>query len=227
MARIEIRGVMIPNDYKAYYDYFKEDSTCPADVQKIINTAPNEAHDIYINSPGGVIDVGAEIYTMLRNHSPGVRIHIVGQACSAASVAAMAGHCDMSPVALMMVHCVSTRAAGNHTDMEHCAEVLRTADDAMCQAYVQKTGMSKEEALELMERETWLTAERALELGLIDEIMFEEKTPEKLTASVGFKLPTEEQLNMVKGLAGEKPAFSTSVLQTKINLLRLTGGATT
>lgn len=224
MSRIDIKGAMIPNDYKAYYDHFREDSTCPADVQKIINAAPDEAHDVYINSPGGVINVGAEIYTMLKNHKPGVRIHIVGQACSAASVVAMAGHSDMSPVALMMVHCVSTMAAGNHADMEHCAGMLRTADSAMCQAYVQKSGMSEEEALEMMEQETWLTAERALELKLIDEIMFKEKVPEKLTASIGFKLPTKEQLNMVKELAGsEKSAVSVSALQAKINLLKRKG----
>ena len=92
MARIDIRGVIIPNDYKWYYDWFEEDSTCPRDVQKVIDTYPNEAHDVYINSPGGAIDVGSEIYTMLRGHTAGIKIYITGQACSAASVIAAAGY---------------------------------------------------------------------------------------------------------------------------------------
>ncbi len=230
MARIDIRGVMIPNDYKLYYDYFGEDSTCPRDVQKIIDASPNEVHDVYINSPGGVIDVGSEIYTMLRAHQPGVKIHIVGEACSSASVAAMAGYSEMSPTALMMVHCVSTGVRGNHSSMEHCAEMLRTADRALCQAYMAKAGMTEQEALEMMEHETWLTAQQALDRGLIDAIMFEEEQPEEeqpepMAAAVGFKLPTTEQLNKVRNLAGEQeqPAISIPELQAKLNLLKLKG----
>ena len=101
MARIDVRGVIIPNDYKWYYDWFEEDSTCPRDVQKIIDAYPNEPHDVYINSPGGAIDVGSEIYTMLRGHTAGVKIYITGQACSAASMIAASGYCEMSPTALL------------------------------------------------------------------------------------------------------------------------------
>ena len=63
----------------------------------------------------------------------------------------------------MMVHCVSSGARGNHSDMEHMAEVLRTADQALCTAYTAKTGMSESDALEMMENETWLTAEQGEE----------------------------------------------------------------
>lgn len=221
MARIDIRGIMIPNDYKFYYDYFGEDSTCPKDVQKILDASPEEIHDVYINSPGGVIDVGSEIYTMLRAHQPGVNIWIVGEACSAASVVAMAGHSVMSPTALMMVHCVSTGARGNHAAMEHTAEVLRTADHALCRAYMAKAGMTEAEALEMMEHETWLTAEQALEKGLIDEIMFQGEQTEAIVAAAGFRLPTMEQLNKVRIAAGEKPAFSVSKTQAELKFLAL------
>ena len=90
----------------------------------------------------------------------------------------------MSPTALMMVHCVSSGARGNHSDMEKMAEILRTADDALSNAYVAKTNMSKEEVLAMMEEETWLTAEQAKEKGLIDGIMFEEKESLQLTAYI-------------------------------------------
>lgn len=202
MPRIDIRGVMIPNDYKWYYDWFEEDSTCPRDVQKVLDAlADGDDLDVYINSPGGVIDVGSEIYTLLRKARErcNLKIHIVGEACSAASVAAMAGYCDMTPTALMMVHCVSTsRVSGNHSVMEHTAEMLRTADRAMCTAYMAKSGMTEQEALDMMEHETWLTAQQAKERGLIDAIMFEEQEEAPLVAGPMFKLPTKEQMARIR-----------------------------
>lgn len=203
--RIDIRGEMIPNDYKWYYNYLEIDSTCPNDVSKIVNQAnPGDDINVYINSPGGRVEVGSEIYTLLRDASSrcNVKIYIVGEACSAASVAACAAHCTMSPTALMMVHCVSSGVRGNHLDMEHMAEVLRTADRAMCTAYTEKTGMTEQEALEMMEHETWLTAQQAKERGLVDEVMFEEPEPEEIPLVAGplFKLPTKEQMERVKAL---------------------------
>lgn len=206
MPRIDIRGVIIPNDYKWFYDWFEEDSTCPKDVQKVLDSLNDGDNlDVYINSPGGVIDVGSEIYALLRQAGKrcNMKIHITGEACSAASVIAMAGYADMAPTALMMVHCVSTSyVSGNHSVMEHTAEMLRTADRAMCSAYIEKTGMSEQEALDMMEHETWLTAEQAKARGLIDAVMFEEEEKRPLVAGPMFKLPTKEQMEQVKKLAG-------------------------
>lgn len=222
--KIDIRGVLIPNSYKWYYDWFGEDSTCPRDISNILNLArAGDDVEVYINSPGGVIDVGSEIYTLLREASMqyNVKIYIVGEACSAASVAACAAYSEMSPTALMMVHCVSTGIQGNHTDMEHMAEVLRTADRAMCTAYTEKTGMSEKEALDMMEHETWLTAQQARNRGLVDKIMFEEPEKEEnlMVAGPIFKLPTKEQLERVKGLmnSGEEKGTVIETSKESIN----------
>lgn len=223
--RINVYGVIIPNDYKWYFDWFEEDSTCPRDINNTLNEANGEEIEVYINSPGGIIEAGSEIYTMLRSYKGDVKIYIVGQACSAASIIAMAGHCEMSPTALMMVHCVSAYAGGNHSDMEHMAEVLMTADDALSNAYVAKSGMSKKEVLAMMEKETWLTAEQAKEKGLIDGIMFEEKEPLRLTAS-NFELPSEEKMNRIKTMIEKQETKSGPVFliqKSKLSLLRLKG----
>lgn len=224
--KINIRGVLIPNDYKWYYDWFQEDATCPNDIQQVLDLLQDgDEIEVYINSPGGVIDVGSEIYTLLRNYKDNVKIYITGEACSAASIVAMAGHCEMSPTALMMVHCVSTYAGGNHSDMEHTAEVLRTADKALCTAYTAKSGMSEKDALEMMEHETWLTAQQAQEKGLIDGIMFQEKEESPLVAGPLFSLPTKEQMERVeraiKG-TGEKQG-DTTVCLAQFNLLKMRG----
>lgn len=227
MKRINVYGSIIPNDYSWYYDYFEEDYTCPRNVNKILNEANGDEVEVYINSPGGIIEAGSEIYTALRSYKGNLKIYIVGQACSAASIIAMAGYSEMSPTALMMVHCVSSGARGNHTDMEKMAEVLRTADDALSNAYVEKTGMSKEEVLSMMEEETWLTAEKAKEKGLIDGIMFEEKAPLRLTAS-NFELPSEEKMNQIKKLINkqtsiDESAFLIQKTKAQFNLLKMKG----
>lgn len=225
MKRINVYGVIIPNSYKWFYDYFDEDSTCPKDVSKVLNEADGEEIEVYINSPGGIIEAGSEIYTALREYQGETKIKVVGQACSAASIIAMAGYCEMSPTALMMVHCVSSGARGNHADMEHMAEVLRTADDALSNAYTSKTGLSKKEILDMMEKETWLTAEQAKEKGLVDAVMFEEKEPLRLTAS-NFELPSEEKMNRIKSMIEEQASIDESaflIQKTKLSLLRLRG----
>ena len=224
--RIDIRGSLIPNDYKWFYDFFGDDSTCPRDVQRILNQAAEDDEiEVYISSPGGIIEVGTEIYTALRS-AKNVRIYITGQACSAASIVAMASYCEMAPTALMMVHCVSTTAGGNHSDMEHAAEVLRTADRALCRAYMAKTGMKEDEVLDMMERETWMTAEQAKEKGLVDAVMFEESEAGYMVAGNGFHLPTESQMNQVKKLMEEKAdgkSPSVFLMEQQTELLRLRG----
>lgn len=224
--KINIRGVLIPNDYKWYYDWFKEDATCPNDIQQVLDALQDgDEIEVYINSPGGVIDVGSEIYTLLRSFKDNIKIYITGEACSAASIVAMAGYCEMSPTALMMVHCVSSYTGGNHSDMEHMAEVLRTADKALCTAYTAKSGMSEKDALQMMEHETWLTAQQAHDKGLIDGIMFQEEEKKPLVAGPLFSLPSKEQMEKVGRaikVAGENLSDSAACL-AQFNLLKMRG----
>ena len=228
--RIDVRGNIIRNDYKWFYDYFGEDSTCPRDISKVLDQAADgDDVDVYISSPGGEIASGSEIYTLLRKASERVnlKIHVTGEACSAASVIACAGPSEMAPTALMMVHCVSTYMGGNHADMEHAAEILRTADRALCTAYTAKSGMTEEEALDMMEHETWLTARQAKDRGLIDEIMFEETAAAPLVASGAlFRYPTQEQMDKVRAMmeAHQEPSGEDEAIRQnrQADLLRLT-----
>lgn len=222
MARVDVRGVIVPNDYKEWYDYWGEDATCPRDIAEAVANLPaGEDLDVYINSPGGEIASGSEIYSILRGCDR-VRIHITGQAHSAASIIAMSGWSEMSPTALMMVHCVSTWGGGNHNDFEHTAEVLRTADEALCTAYTSKSGMTKEEALEMMNHETWMTAEKAKEKGLIDAVMFDEQNAYPMAAASGlFRLPTKEQLEMIRK-EKDKNNDALKLAKARLGLINLT-----
>lgn len=190
MAVINIIGDIIPNEWQKFYDHYGWDGCCPRAVKDAIDKASaGEQIDVYINSGGGVVTSGQEIYTALRGDSR-VSIHIIGQACSAASFIAMAGKCDMSPVAMMMVHCASLGyVSGNHNDMETAARQLRTVDRAIAQAYVDKSGMTLEDAIKLMERETWLTANQCVEFGLADGITPAGEPTEGLAVAAAYGAP--------------------------------------
>lgn len=171
MAEILINGDIIPNDDKWIYNWLDWDSTSPNDVRKAIETNPEgEKLTVLINSGGGSVMAGQEIYSMLHGRDD-VEIVIQSLAGSAASVIAMANQSEMSPVAMIMVHNVSMRgASGDYHDMRKNAEILQEMNRALAAAYVAKTGREEDEILKLMDRETWLTANQALELGFVDKI---------------------------------------------------------
>lgn len=185
---IDVRGDIISNDDKWIYDWMEWDSTCPADIRKAITDKPQgELLTVLINSGGGSVLAGQEIYSMLQGRND-VEIKIQSMAGSAASVVAMANKCEISPVAMMMIHNVSmSGASGDYHDMQKNAEILKQMNAALAAAYVSKTGRPQEEILKLMDRETWLTANQALEMGFVDGIIRNE-APQFLNNFCGMRL---------------------------------------
>lgn len=171
---IEIKGDIVSDDYGWIYEWLGYSYTSPSKVANSIKEAKGEPLNIKVNSPGGDVFAASEIYSELRSYKGEVNIYITGIAASAASVISMAGKSSMSPTAQLMVHNVSTTARGDYRDMDHMSEVLKNANDTIANAYMCKSGMSREKALELMNNETYLSAQKAKELGLIDEIMFDD-----------------------------------------------------
>lgn len=202
MVDIDIKGDIIEDDSQWIYDWIGWSYTSPKNVINKLKEANGQPVTLKINSPGGSVFAASEIYTELRNYIGDVNIQIVGLAASAASVIAMAGRSSMSPTAQLMVHNVSTRAGGDYRVMEHTAEILKNANDTIANAYIAKSGMTREEALELMNKESYLSAQKAKELGLIDEIMFD-NMQSRLTNNVNLGLYNslssipEEILNLI------------------------------
>lgn len=127
---------------------------------------------VYINSPGGDVFAGADIYTMLREHKGKVTVKVTGIAASAASVIAMAGNPVLiSPVGNLMIHNPWTYAAGNAKDLDHWAEVLREIGEGLINAYAEKTGKSRTEIETLLEGETYMNAQTAINEGFADGLM--------------------------------------------------------
>jgi len=229
-VKVKIKGVIIPNDDKWIYDWFEMDSTCPREVEKEIEKANGEDLEVIINSPGGDVFSGSEIYTLLKDYNGNVVVKIVGVAASAASIIAMAGKkIMMSPTAEMMIHNTTSITRGDYKIMEHEAQVLRDYNGTIANAYMIKSGMSKEDLLALMDKETWLTPEKALEYKLIDEIMFMDNTP-KLAASFGGIMLPQEVINKIRNTIkspnvdkNNNSDFLIQKSKAKLNLLKLKG----
>lgn len=174
--KIDIKGPIVNDDEKWIYDWFELKATSPEDVHKaILNNPKNEELEVVINSGGGSVFAGSEIYTSLKDYKGKVIVKIVGLAASAASVIAMAGdEVQMSPTGQLMIHNSAVRSSGDHRDMNHTSEILKSIDASIANAYELKTGLQHDELLKLMGNETWLGATKAKELKFIDKIMFQE-----------------------------------------------------
>lgn len=198
MSEINVKGDIVINEYAEFYKWFDWECTCPQDVKSVLDSTPeNEQIDVYINSGGGHVTAGQEIYSLLRQDKR-VRIHIQGMACSAASIVAMAGKSDMSPVAMLMIHNVSGGAQGDFHEMEKAQRELKSMNEALAGAYAEKTGMDMQKLLQLMDKETWLTANQCIEMGFVDEIDKPAQTNMYVNAYESGLRMTDEMLNKAK-----------------------------
>lgn len=126
---------------------------------------------VYINSDGGDVFAGQAIHSMLARHPATVEVYVDGLAASIASVIAMAGDVIRMPRnAMMMIHAPWTIAMGNAEDFRELADTLDQVTESIIAAYQRKTDMSREEIIDLLRAETWMTAEEAVERGFADEI---------------------------------------------------------
>ena len=196
-----MKGVIIPNEDKWVYEWFEIENTTPNDVLNALPT-DNSPVEVVINSGGGDVFSGSEIYTTLKDYPGTVTVKIVGIAASAASVIAMAGDKVLiSPTAQIMIHNVASVAQGDYRVMKHEAEVLKNYNKSIANAYMLKTGLSQEELLNLMDKETWLNAQQAKEKGFVDEIMFDEGN--RLVASVQVGVLPQNVINKMRNMKNE------------------------
>lgn len=140
---------------------------------------------VWINSPGGDCIAAAQIYNMLSEYPGKVTVKVDGLAASAASVIAMAGdEVLMSPVSMLMIHNPATMAFGDHTEMQKAIELLNAVKESIINAYVKKSGLSRARISHLMDAETWMDANKAVELGFADGVLYSERDRDIAEASV-------------------------------------------
>ena len=130
---------------------------------------------VHINSPGGDVMAGAEIYSALREHSMNglgkVTVVVTALAASAASVIAMAGdEIWISPVAYMMIHNPWSFAMGDAKEMRKTARTLEEIGEGIITAYQRRTGKSRDQLKRMLENETWMSAQTAVDEGFANGV---------------------------------------------------------
>ena len=166
---------------------------------------------IWLNSPGGDCIAASQIYSMLMDYKDDVTVKIDGIAASAASVIAMAGtKVLMAPTALMMIHNPMTLAYGNHEDMEKAIVMLDEVKESIVNAYEIKTSLSRAKLSHLMDSETWMNANKAIELGFADDLLKDEKRVQAEMPAFSFSGKEVETHLMNLMISKCKPAVTRS-----------------
>lgn len=190
-AELYIYGDIVSDGYK-----WSDTDVSASDIINRLQGVAAKSIDVYINSYGGEVAQGIAIYNALKRHKAKVTTYVDGFACSIASVIAMAGDTrKMYSNSLLMIHNAWTIAQGNAEELEKAAEDLKVINEATKQAYLSVVNISEEELTKMLDAETWITAEKAVEMGFATEVVAEKKT-DKASASAQkaiFNLLTKAQ----------------------------------
>lgn len=173
--RVKLCGDVVSDNTAGIYRFFGYSVCCPTDIRSAIEACPQDEDLVLeVNSQGGSVYAGFEMYSLLRAHKGRTVAEVQSIAASAMSVIVAA--CDsvlMSPVAQIMVHRASVYANGNSRVMKQTAQMLDTIDESILTAYQEKTGAKsdREKLARMMRNETFLTAQEAIDCGLADGLL--------------------------------------------------------
>ena len=177
--------------------------------------------NIYINSPGGDVFAGQTIYSILKRHKAHKNIYIDGLAASIASVIAMAGNTIFMPKnAMMMIHNPWTVGMGNADEFRKLAEDLDKIRESLIAAYEGHSALTRDEIIEIMDAETWLTASECEEYGFCDVVGEEKNMAASIDKDVlaRYKNTPKELIKIENDLEVRKQALLKQKLLIELEL---------
>ncbi len=177
--KVKVNGEIVPNEYSWLYDWFGEAYFCPAMLEAALQDADPEDREIIleINSPGGYVFAGFETYSrlqQLQREGWTVEAHVIALAASAATTIMSACRTVLcSPVAQIMIHLPIMGTVGNRIEHRDSIEILKSLEESILNGYEMKSNgkATREQLQRAMEKSTWMPAQDAMELGLVDGIL--------------------------------------------------------
>ena len=228
--KIEIKGTIIPTNYQEIYDWYGMEGTSPGKLAAFLDEAGGDDVILEVNSPGGYVFAGMEMYNRLKMYSGKITAVVMSIAASAASlITCAADTVQMCPVSQLMIHRAHSWAEGDKNEIYKTAEDLAKLDDAIANAYVDKTGMEKAEILKLMDVTTWLGPEEAKEKNFADEILFAREEQPAMAAAGVIMLTSAQVAQLAEAMRAEKTVnqqqktAALNLLRQKYNYLSLKG----
>lgn len=207
--QLAISGVIAP-------DSWVHDDVSPQVFQDELNESQDPI-DLWLNSPGGDCTAANQIYTMLMNYPNEVNVKISGIAASAASVIAMAGTTvSMAPAAMLMIHNPLTIVGGQERDLDHAAQMLAETKESIINAYELKTNLPREKISTMMDNETWMNVNKAIELGFADAMLGDNKN---VTDCYSYSDKQSDLVLLNKLKPKAKSTISVKSLQKRLSLL--------
>ena len=171
MKTIRIEGMIVSDNMKDQYNKAKIKTVTPSEI--ISQLEGDDDIKLIINSMGGSVQSGNEIFTALKQYTGNIESEIIFAASIATVIAMASDKIIMSPTGQFMIHNVTTKADGDYRTMEQSAITLKNMNAMITNAYKLRVKLSDEDLKKMMDAETWLNAKQAKELGFIDDIMFE------------------------------------------------------
>lgn len=226
--KFAIKGTIIPTEYQRVYDYYGFEGTSPGKLAAFLDEANGEDVTLEVNSPGGYVFAGMEMYNRIKMYPGTVTAVIMSIAASAASIITCAANTvQMCPVAQMMIHRTHSWTEGDKNDMYKTADDLAKLDETIANAYTEKTGMNKEDVLKLMDVTTWLGPEEAKAKNFVDEILFQQEEQPAAAAGGALMLTAAQVAKLAAKMDAEikaneqQNAAALDLLRQKYNYLIL------
>lgn len=156
-----------------YDSWWSEESNSAISLKdKLLEMGDISEINLHINSLGGDVFEGLAMFNLLKQHKANVKVYIDGVAASIASVIAMAGNSIYMPKnSMMMIHNCWTYECGNAKDLRKTADDLDKIMEASIESYMSKISIDRDELIELLDNETWLTAQECFDKGFCTEIL--------------------------------------------------------
>ncbi len=184
MKTIKVKGPIVSNNTAVFYKWVGWDCCSPGMIAEALEDAAGEDVVVEINSQGGVCVSGYEIYTALKGYSGNVTAHVIYAASAATLIACAADKALISDAGIYMIHNTQSYAEGDYRDMDESGDSLRQFNEGLLNVYEKKTGMSRKEIQRLMDDNTYMGPQRAIEYGFIDGYIFDREPEGNLVQTV-------------------------------------------
>ena len=180
--KIEIKGPIVSNTSGLVYEYLGLDAAWPKTLQDALTEADGDDVILEVNSNGGLATAGFEMYKIIKDYPGKVTVHLINAMSAASFIVCAADEALASDAAILMIHNTQCYAEGDYRDMQMEADALKEFNQGIINVYERKTGMSREELQDLMDHDTHMSPQRAIQYGFIDGYIYGDPEQERETS---------------------------------------------